>query len=79
MRKAKIVMPKVNNTTPFKEVKEDQWFIDRDGDLCCKLGETKAYFSDGRLCAFGFNDGDTPYEDSPCVLVSVEIKVTYDD
>ena len=79
MGKAKVVMPNGANAIPFKEVREDQWFIDRDGDLCCKLEETKVYFSDGRLCVFGFNDGDMPYKDSPCVLVSVEIKVTYDD
>ena len=79
MGKAKIVMPTQITKIPFREVKEDQWFIDMDGDLCCKLDETKAYFSDGRLCVFGLSYGAIPYEDSPCVLVSVEIKVTYND
>jgi hypothetical protein len=76
MNKAKIIMPvKNDNGVRLEDLKEDDWFIDESGALCCKYQHGKMWFS-----IIGTLDYiPIAHQQATVTPVSVEIKVTYDE
>ena len=80
MGNCKVIMPDENESKyTFGDMKEDDWFIDSGGDLCCKYSDTKFFINkENNLHIYGNEPTCQCDKDSIVTPVSVEIIVTYD-